>query len=58
MGGSDAMERRALPIWTIRDLQNIRLSGSAFSIENLYEMDTGSAIEMSRPAFVERRSPS
>ena len=32
-----------------------RLPGSAFSIENLREMDTGSAKEMSRPVFVERR---
>ena len=32
-----------------------RLSSSAFSIENLREMETGSVIEMSLPAFVERR---
>ena len=32
-----------------------RLSGSAFSIEKLREMDTGSAIEMSRPLFPERK---
>lgn len=32
-----------------------RLPGSAFSIENLREMETGSAIEMSRPVFIERR---
>ena len=31
-----------------------RLAGSAFSIEKLREMDTGSAIEMSRPLFPER----
>ena len=32
-----------------------RLSGSAFSIEDLREMDTGSAVERSRSVFVERR---
>lgn len=32
-----------------------RLSASAFSIENLQELDTGSALEMSRPVFVEHR---
>ena len=32
-----------------------RLPGSAFSIENLREMETGSAIEMSREVFIERR---
>ena len=31
-----------------------RLPGSAFSMENLREMETGSAIEMSRPVFAER----
>ena len=36
--------------------KTFRLSGSAFSIENLREMETGSAIEMSRPIFPERRS--
>ena len=37
--------------------QTFRLSGSAFSVENLRELETGSAIEMSRPGFVERRPP-
>ena len=32
-----------------------RLSDSAFSIENLREMSTDSAIEMSRPVFFERK---
>ena len=35
--------------------RTFRLSGSTFSIENLQETDTGSAIEMSRPVFVEHR---
>lgn len=35
--------------------RTFRLSSSAFSIENLRELATGSASEMSLPAFVERR---
>lgn len=35
-----------------------RLSGSVFSIENLREMGTGSALEMSRTVFPQRRHPS
>lgn len=34
-----------------------QLPGSAFSIENLHEMEPGSATEVSMPVFIERRRP-